>query len=81
MLSDPHAIIVPEAGFAGAWLPIDEAMAFLSRECEWELPHERPTFAQGAVAGLAMKLWFEHDRVLIIVPAPFAHELEDRLQD
>jgi hypothetical protein len=54
-------------------------MDFLTRECEWELPRDRPAFAQGAVAGLAMKLWFEHGRVLFVVPAPFAHELEERL--
>ena len=76
---DPHAIVMPDASFAGLSLPADEARRFLERTCEWALPSERPAFAQGAVAGLAMKLWFEQDRVLLIVPAPFAHELEERI--
>ena len=78
-VDDPHAIVVPDSGFAGVWLPADEALKFLERECEWELPHERPAFAQGAVAGIATKLWLEHDRVLIIVPAPFAADFEERM--
>ncbi len=77
--NDPHALIVPDAGFAGVWLPMAHALDFLSRECEWEIPTQRPAFVQGAVAGLAMKLWFEQDRVLLVVPAPFAHELEERI--
>ncbi len=79
-VDDPHAIIVPDSGFAGVWLPADEALEFLGRECEWELPRERPAFAQGAVAGIATKLWLERDRVLIIVPAPFAADFEERLR-
>jgi hypothetical protein len=75
---DPHAIVVRETGFAAAWVAADEALAFLERSCEWELPGERPAFAQGAVAGLPVKLWLERDRVLFIVHAPFAVDLEER---
>jgi len=78
-LNDPHALIVSDSGFAGLWLPMKEALAFLEHECEWELPHGRPAFAQGMVAGIAAKLWFEADRVLIIVPAPFAADFEERM--
>jgi glycine cleavage system aminomethyltransferase T len=78
-IADPYAIVLSDGGFAGIWLPLDQALDFLARECEWEVPRERPAFAQGMVAGLAMKLWFEQDRVLLLVPAPFAHELEERL--
>ena len=79
LLADPHAIVEPDAGFAGAWVNMPEAMSFLERACEWELPSQRPAFVQGAVAGLAMKLWFEKDRVLFLVPAPYAADLEGRL--
>lgn len=79
-VSDPHAIIVPDAGFAGVWVAAPEALDFLERSCEWELPADRPAFAQGAVAGLPLKLWFEHDRVLFIVPAPYAADLEERMR-
>jgi len=79
LVNDPYAIVVPDAGFSAVWLPHDEAMAFLQRECEWELPSERPAFVQGAVAGLAMKLWLEEERVLMMVPAPYAAALKERM--
>ena len=78
-LEDPHAIAEPESGFAGVWLAADEAEEWLSRSCEWRLPAERPAFVQGMVAGLATKLWFEDDRVLVAVPAPFAVDLQERM--
>ncbi|MBI3243836.1 MAG: hypothetical protein HYZ49_16250 [Chloroflexi bacterium] len=78
-LNDPHAIFEPDSGFADVWLAADEALKFLERECEWELPAERPAFAQGMVAGIAAKLWLESDRVLIIVPAPFVADFEERM--
>lgn len=77
IVNDPHAIVVPDAGFAGVWIDADEALDFLERSCEWELPAARPAFAQGAVAGLPVKLWFEQERVLFIVPAPYAADLEE----
>ena len=81
IVNDPHAIVEPDAGFVGAWVNASEAMTILARHCEWELPQQRPAFAQGAVAGLATKLWFEKDRVLFVVPAPFATDLERVLAD
>jgi hypothetical protein len=77
-LADPHAIIVPDSGYAGAWMAADEALAFLERTCEWELPNQRPAFAQGAVAGIATKLWLEQARVLFVVPAPFIEDFQER---
>lgn len=73
---DAHALVEPDGSFAGAWLAAETAAAFLARACEWEPPAARPAFAQGMVAGLAVKLWFEAERVLILVPAPYAAELE-----
>jgi hypothetical protein len=80
LLADPHAIIVAEGGFSGVWLAADEALAFLERACEWELPPERPAFAQGAVAGLPAKLWLEAERVLVLVPSPYMYDFEERLR-
>jgi ABC-type Fe3+-hydroxamate transport system substrate-binding protein len=79
LIHDPHAIVVAESGFAAAWIAADEALDFLEHACEWELPRERPAFAQGAVAGLPVKLWLEQDRVLFLVPAPFAIDLKERM--
>ena len=77
---DPHAIVIAEGGFAGTWLDAGEAYDFLQRNCEWELSNGRPTFAQGAVAGIPTKLWLETDRVLFIVPAPYAVEFAQRME-
>ena len=57
-VDDEHAIIEPEAGFAGAWLGLDEVVGHL----EWSVPTERPALAQGSVAGrsgeaLAARRW------------------------
>ncbi len=79
LVDDPHALVVPDAGFVGVWLPMAAAQDFLERECEWEVPATRPAFAQGMVAGLPMKLWLETDRVLFLVPAPYATDLQERL--
>lgn len=79
IVDDPYAIVEPDGSFAGIWLERATALDFLQRTCEWRLPDERPAFAQGMVAGLAMKLWFEQERVLLMVPAPFAHDLQERI--
>jgi len=78
--ADPHAIIEGDAGWRGAWVPSDQALAFVERGCRWEPPRTRPAFAQGALADLPVKIWFEQDRVLFIVAAPFAADLEARLR-
>ena len=77
-VADPHAIIVPEGSFAGAWVSATEAQGIIERECEWELPHPRPAFAQGAIAGIPVKLWLEEERVFFVVSAPFVTEFEER---
>ena len=56
----------------------EEALAFLERACEWALPQQRPAFAQGAVAGVPVKLWLEGDQVLFVVPSPYVHDFEER---
>jgi hypothetical protein len=77
---DPDAIVEVETGFSALWLNGAEAVHFLERECDWELPAERPVVAQGMVAGLPVKLWFERDRVLVLVPSPYAVDLAERLR-
>lgn len=85
MFDDPHAITAPEGNMTGMWLPRAEALAFLARACEWEVPSAAsattPAFAQGAIAGVPTKLWLEAERVLFVVPAPYAHDFEERLEN
>ncbi len=79
-IDDPHAIVEAETSLCAVWMTMPAALAYLARECAWELPAARPAFAQGAVAGLPVKLWFEHDRVLFLVPGPFAADFAERLR-
>jgi hypothetical protein len=79
-LADPHAIVERDSGWCGAWVPSDHALELVERACTWEPPRARPAFAQGAFADLPVKIWFEPDRVLFIVAAPFAADLEARLR-
>ena len=76
---DPHAIVERETAFSYVWLDGTTAERFLDRECEWRRPSARPALAQGEVAGIPAKLWFETGRTLILTPAPFAAAFERRL--
>jgi len=80
LIDDAHAIVEAETALLGVWMPADSARALLERECDWELPVARPAFAQGAVAGLPLKLWLERDRVLFVVGGPFAADFLERLR-
>ncbi|MBV7337350.1 hypothetical protein KFU94_55795 [Chloroflexi bacterium TSY] len=82
LANDPHAIILAEGAFSGAWVE-EDALVLLERLAEWEMPTQRPAFVQGAVAGIATKLYFAGEamdgKVLFLVQTPYAHELEARL--
>lgn len=77
---DPHAIVTPEHGFAGASLTADEVEHTALHHIEWHLPHERPALAQGQIAGVPAKLVLHADgSALLLVACAARHELEDRL--
>jgi hypothetical protein len=78
-LADTHALVIEDCGFAGIWLDAAHAQAFLEAACEWAPPTGRPAFAQGAVAGVATRLYFEDQRVLLLIPAPMMHDFADAL--
>ena len=78
-LHDNHAIVERETGFASAWVETEEATRFLQRACPWALPTERPAFAQGSVAEIPVKLWFEEASVRFVVPAAYAADLEEQM--
>jgi hypothetical protein len=74
---DPHAIVEDEHGFVGGWCTLEE----LRRHLEWTPPTERPTLAQGSVAGVPAKLWIVDDeRVLLVTAAAYAEVLVERLR-
>ena len=76
---DPHAIVERETGFSCVWLDVADTSALLDRECDWERPAGRPALAQGEIAGIPVKLWFEAKRTLLLSPAPFAAAFQRRL--
>ncbi len=77
---DPHALAVRETGFCGLWLSGDDAASLLARECEWAPPAERPAFAQGEVAGIPAKLWFDERRVFLFIASALRAPFERRLR-
>ena len=76
-VADPDAIVVPDAGWAGAWLDAADAAALLARHADWPLP--AAGLAQGAAAGVPVKVVVAGDRTLLLVPAAFQAELVERL--
>ena len=79
-VDDEHAIVEPEAGFAGAWLSLDA----IAHHVDWSIPSERPALAQGAVAQVPARIWIpggaDPDRALLITAAAYADELASRLR-
>ena len=76
-IDDEHAIVEPEPGFAGTWLPVDD----VAHHVEWSIPTQRPTLAQGAVANVPARLWLpENGDALLITAAAYADELASRFR-
>ncbi len=78
-VDDSHAIVVPDGSWRGEWLDADTAALFLRAECAWSIPERRPAFAQGLVAGLPVKLWFDQQRTLIVIAHVRADDFAARL--
>ena len=78
-ITDQHAIIERETAFVGWGLTIAEFATHIERHIEWALPTHRPALAQGLIANLPLKLWFDHDRVLLISSSGLVHEVVERL--
>jgi hypothetical protein len=78
--SDPHAIITPEHGFAGAELSAQRTADIAVHHIEWSLPSARPSLAQGQIAGVPAKLVLRADgAALLLVACAARHELQERL--
>jgi hypothetical protein len=78
-LADQHEIVEPDHGWSALSLNEDRLLEVLARHAAWAPPSHRPALAQGMIAGLAAKVYLDGERSLIMVAAPFAHELEARL--
>ena len=80
-IADAHAIFSYEASLAGLWLSARDGLHFLDHECPFELPKFGPAFVQGMIAHLPVKLYIEGEQMLIMTPAPFAHELGHKIRE
>jgi hypothetical protein len=79
-IDDEHAIVEDEAGYVGAWLTAEEFAEWVLPRIEWPLPADRPTVAQGSVAGVPAKLWLRvTGGALLLAQAADADELTGRL--
>lgn len=78
-IDDSHAIVEPDASFSGLRMAAATVQRLLVTYSDWELPEGRPSLTQGLVAGIPAKVWMDDETALIIVPTPYAHELEERL--
>lgn len=76
-MDDSHAIIRADVGWTGVWVNAEPADAFLRTSCAWSLP-ARPGFAQGMIAGLAMKLWLAEERTLFVFPTALIADFIER---
>jgi hypothetical protein len=76
-VADPDAIVVPDAGWAGALLDAGAARELLARHADWPLPDHG--LAQGAAAGVPVKIVVAGESVLLLVPSAYAAELVERL--
>ena len=80
-IDDTYAIVEEEAGFVGAWLTAQEFEASILPRIEWPLPEERPSIAQGSIAGVPSKLWLRTTGgALLVTQAAYADELAGRLR-
>lgn len=78
IVGDHHAIIEPESSFQGCWLDRAVVEGWVAANADWLLP-AGDGFSQGMVAAIPVKIWAAGTRALVIVPASFGAELEDRL--
>lgn len=78
-VSDSHAIVERDRGWVALRLSEEEALVLISIHATWQAPLDRPAFMQGMLAGLPAKVYLNGAASLIVVPAPFAHELDERL--
>ena len=75
-VADGHALLVHEHGLVVAMCDLGD----IQDHIDWPLPTERPALAQGAVAGVPVKVLIRHDgSVALYTWAAYARELAARL--
>ena len=78
-VADADAIVERDSGWASLSMSEERALDLIAAHASWQVPPERPIFLQGMLAGLPAKVYLNGADSMIIVAAPFGHELEERL--
>jgi hypothetical protein len=80
VVEDRHALVEDDASLAAIELSLSTAGELIARFGDWEWPIAGESLSQGLVAGVPVKVWTGSDRVLLIVPSSYLHEVEERLR-
>ena len=76
-LDDPHALVVPDAGWCGARMTRADAEQLLRAHGRWELPSSATGLSQGRIGNAPVKLWVDGDDALLLVPHVAARDLAE----
>jgi hypothetical protein len=79
-LDDEYAIVEREVGFSYFRFSPSQFSQVVAHRLEWTLPTTRPALAQGRLMAIPIKVWLTNDRVMLICPTAFVHELQERLR-
>ncbi|HJU52720.1 MAG TPA: hypothetical protein VJ815_10345 [Acidimicrobiia bacterium] len=78
-VGDPEAIVERDSGWVALRVIEGRALDLIATHALWRVPPGRPMLVQGLLAGLPAKVYLDGSESMIIVAAPFGHELEERL--
>ena len=79
-IDDPSAIVEDESGYSAFRFSPPDFARLVERHVEFELPHTRPSLAQGKVLGVPVKLWLANQQCWVICATAYAHELAERIR-
>lgn len=78
-VADEHAIVVSDGSWRATWLDRAETERLVTAGADWDQPERRPALVQGMLFQLPVKLWFDDDRVLLLVQHVVAGDLTARV--
>ena len=78
-LKDPHAIVIQETSFFGAWFSHSQVQQLFASYCEWPYP-PNPGTHQGAMANIPIKLFQSSEESLLLVQSPYLADFLERVE-
>ena len=80
VVDDRHALVEDDASLAAIELPMSAGGELIARLGDWKWPVPGVFLLQGLIAGIPAKVWTGPDRVWLIIPMSYLHEVEERLR-